>query len=301
MDRLDERIKFQIPESHRSEYNAQGNALIGGRGTGKSTLLEYLRWGLCDQPVDNTGSDIAPVQMRRKKLIDDTLLKLDGEVIVTFLLNGVPHIVKRNSKTQEISLRIGSGPFSQVTEQQVRNIFPVQAYSQKQLSSLGVRIEELKRFVELPIKQTLDKIHFDIRSTEAGLRSAYSNLIRQREIDAEIKKCDLEITSQTEQVTTLREALKGLSDADQETIGKKNLYDNEEAIIQGLEDELHRVKELVSSLQAGVPDKQKEPSTQPEIENADIIEGIRVAYAAKLQEARDLVARLSALFLRKNH
>jgi type III restriction enzyme len=278
------------------EFNEQGNALIGGRGTGKSTLLEYLRWGLCDQPVDNTGSDIAPVQMRRKKLIDDTLLKLDGEVIVTFLLNGVPHIVKRNSKTQEISLRIGSGPFSQVTEQQVRNIFPVQAYSQKQLSSLGVRIEELKRFVELPIKQTLDKIRFDIRSTEAGLRSAYSNLIRQREIDAEIKKCDLEITSQTEQVTTLRGALKGLSDADQETIGKKNLYDNEEAIIQGLEDELHRVKELVSSLQAGVPDEQKEPGTQPEIENADIIEGIRVAYAAKLQEARDLVARLSALF-----
>ena len=278
------------------EFNQQGNAVIGGRGTGKSTMLEYLRWGLCDQPVDNTGSDIAPVQMRRKKLIDDTLLKLDGEVIVTFLLNGVPHIVKRNSKTQEIFLRIGGGQFSQVTEQQVRNIYPVQAYSQKQLSSLGVRVEELKRFVELPIKQVLDKIRFDVRSTEAGLRSAYSNLIRQREIEAEIKKYDLEITSQTEQVTTLRGALKGLSDADQETIGKKTLYDNEEARIQGLEDELCRVKGLVSSLQAGVPEEQNEQGTQTEIENADIIEGIRAAYAAKLQEAHDLVARLSALF-----
>jgi len=278
------------------EFSEQGNAVIGGRGTGKSTLLEYLRWGLCDQPVDNTGSDIAPVQMRRKKLIEDTLLKLDGEVIVAFLLNGVPHIVKRNSKTQEISLRIGGGAFSQVTEQQMRNIFPVQAYSQKQLSSLGVRIEELKRFVELPIKQTLDKIRFDIRSTEAGLRSAYSNLIRQREIEAEIKKYDLEITSQTEQVTTLRNALKGLSDTDQETIGKKVLYDNEEGVIQGFEDELHRVKELVAALETGVPEEQKEEGTPPEIENTDIIEGIRAAYAAKLQEARDLTARLSALF-----
>jgi chromosome segregation protein len=279
-----------------AEFNQQDNAIIGGRGTGKSTLLEYLRWGLCDQPVDNTGSDIAPVQMRRKKLIDDTLLKLDGEVIVTFLLNGVQHIVKRNSKTQEIFLRIGGGQFSQVTEQQVRNIFPVQAYSQKQLSSLGVRVEELKRFVELPIKQALDKIRFDIRSTEAGLRSAYSNLIRQREIEAEIKKYDLEITSQTEQVTTLRGALKGLSDTDQETIGKKVLYDNEEGIIQGLEDELYRVKELVDSLQAGVPEEQKEEGTQPEIDNTDIIKEIQAAYAAKLQEVRDLVVRLSALF-----
>jgi type III restriction enzyme len=278
------------------EFNEQSNAVIGGRGTGKSTILEYLRWGLCDQPVDNTGSDIAPVQVRRKKLIDDTLQKLDGEVIVTFLLNGVPHIVKRNSKTQEIFLRIGSGPFSQVTEQQVRNIFPVQAYSQKQLSSLGVRIEELKRFVELPIKQTLDKISFDIRSTGAALRSAYSNLTRQREIDAEIKKYDLEIISQTEQVASLRGALKGLSDADQTTIGEKQLHDNEEAIIQGLEDELYRVKDLASSLEAGLPEEQKENGSQPEIKNADIIAGIQTAYAAKLQEARGLIAQLSALF-----
>jgi type III restriction enzyme len=279
-----------------AEFNEQGNAVIGGRGTGKSTILEYLRWGLCDQPVDNTGSDIAPVQMRKKKLIDDTLQKLDGEIIVTFLLNGVPHIVKRNSKTQEISLRIGGNAFSQVTEQQVRNIFPVQAYSQKQLSSLGVRIEELKRFVELPIKQALDKIRFDIRSTEAGLRSAYSNLIRQREIEAEIRKYDLEITSQMEQLATLRGALKGLSDTDQETIGKKALYDNEESVIQGFEDELHRVKGLVDALQVGIPEEQKEEAAPPEIENTDIVEGIRAAYAAKRQEVRDLVARLSALF-----
>jgi len=31
--------------------NKQYNALIGGRGTGKSTILEYLRWGLCDQTM----------------------------------------------------------------------------------------------------------------------------------------------------------------------------------------------------------------------------------------------------------
>jgi chromosome segregation protein len=31
--------------------NPQYNALIGGRGTGKSTLLDYLRWCLCDQPA----------------------------------------------------------------------------------------------------------------------------------------------------------------------------------------------------------------------------------------------------------
>jgi len=87
------------------DFDQQYNAVIGGRGTGKSTMLEYLRWVLCDQPVDNTDSDIAPVQTKRKKLIDDTLQKVDGEVIVTFLLNNVRHIIKRNSKTQENLLK----------------------------------------------------------------------------------------------------------------------------------------------------------------------------------------------------
>src|SRR5207245_11605923 len=107
----------------------QYNAAIGGRCTGKSTILEYLRWALCDQPVENTDSDIAPDQTKRKKLIDDTLQKVDGEVIVTFLLNDVKHIIKRNSKTQEILLKIGDKDFAKATEQEVRNLLPVQAYS----------------------------------------------------------------------------------------------------------------------------------------------------------------------------
>ena len=37
-------------------FNPQYNAIIGGRGTGKSTLLDYLRWALCDQAAD-AGDD----------------------------------------------------------------------------------------------------------------------------------------------------------------------------------------------------------------------------------------------------
>jgi chromosome segregation protein len=161
------------------DFNQQYNAVIGGRGTGKSTILEYLRWGLCDQPVD-TDSDIAPVQMKRKKLIDDTLQKVDGEAIVTFLLNDVRHIIKRNSRSQEVLLKIGDAEFVRTTEQEVRNLFPMQAYSQKQLSSVGVRIDELKRFVEQPIKHSLDQVRSDIRDTEAKIRAAYGNLVRKK-------------------------------------------------------------------------------------------------------------------------
>jgi chromosome segregation protein len=42
------------------EFNLQYNALIGGRGTGKSSLLEYLRWGLCDQPTGEIDDSELP-------------------------------------------------------------------------------------------------------------------------------------------------------------------------------------------------------------------------------------------------
>jgi len=278
------------------DFNGQYNAVIGGRGTGKSTILEYLRWGLCDQPVDNTDSDIAPVQTKRKKLIDDTLQKFDGEVIVTFLLNEVKHIIKRNSKTQEILLKIGDADFELTIEQEVRNLFPVQAYSQKQLSSVGVRIEELKRFVELPIKQSLDQIRSDIRDAEVKIRTAYGNLIRKKEIEAEMAKYSLEINSLTRQLAKLRKALKGLSKADQEIIERKTEYDNEEIVIENLKNELAQAEELVKTLQSEFNDTAAEQDDELEIQNKALLKSIKGKYSAKFGQIKKQIAALSDLF-----
>ncbi len=278
------------------EFNQQYNAVIGGRGTGKSTILEYLRWGLCDQPVENTDSDIAPVQTKRKKLIDDTLQKVDGEVIVTFLLNDVRHIIKKNSRRQEVLLKIGDADFVQTTEQEVRNLFPMQAYSQKQLSSVGVRIDELKRFVEQPIKHTLDQIRSDIRDTEAKIRTAYGNVIRKKEVGAEIAKYNLEIASLSEQLGTLRKALKGLSEADQETIKQKAEYDNEELIIENLRNELSRAEELVDTLKEEFDKDTEEQEDDLEIRNRALIKSIQGKYSARSGQIRKQIAVLANLF-----
>ena len=64
-------------------FNSQYNALIGGRGTGKSTILEYLRWALCDQPPPSEEADDTPNYLaRRRRLIADTLKPLSATVDV---------------------------------------------------------------------------------------------------------------------------------------------------------------------------------------------------------------------------
>lgn len=275
------------------DLNQQYNAIIGGRGTGKSTILEYLRWGLCDQPVESEDVDI--VQSKRRSLIDNTLQKFDGEVQVEFLLNDVPHIVKRNSKKQEILLKIGDGNFEIATEQQIRNLLPIQAYSQKQLSSVGVRIDELKRFVELPIKQELDQVRSDMRDTQSKMRTAYGNLIRMNEIETEVDKNNVEIASLTEQLGKLRKGLKGLSEADQKIIEQKSKYDEEEAIVEALQNQLETAEENVQTLVDSFGEDE-EGEEEGEIENKAAIKDIKKKYASKFGEIEASVNALSNLF-----
>lgn len=279
-----------------TDFNLQYNALIGGRGTGKSTILEYLRWGLCDQPTEETDPDAAGVQAKRRELIEKTLTEANGQVIITFFLNGVKHILKRKTNPQEILLKIGDGAFAQATEQEVRNLFPVQAYSQKQLSSVGVRIQELKRFVELPVKRTLDQISSDLRDIEVKIRSVYGNRIRKKEVESEIAKYDLEIKSLATQLTLLRGALKGLSSEDQEVIRQKSSYDNEELIVANLKNEIDQLREGVEVLMSSFAESSQEPDEDTVIQNEALIAAIRKKYMSKTKEIGRGVDAIHDLF-----
>lgn len=284
------------------DFNRQYNAIIGGRGTGKSTILEYLRWGLCDQPVESEDIDI--VQRKRKNLIDNTLEKFDGEVCVEFLLNGVLHIVKRNAKKQEILLKIAEGDFKNANEQEIRNLLPIQAYSQKQLSSVGVRIDELKRFVEIPIKQRLDQIKSKVIDVQSKMKGAYSNFIRMKQIRVEINEISIEIASLSKQLDKLRQSLKGLSVDDQKIIEQKTKYDEEESIIGELQIQLGRAKESVQSLveffnmdNTDVDNNENQEKTNEEaVENKEIIAEIRSKFKSKFEEIESGVNVLSAFF-----
>ena len=135
------------------EFNPQYNALIGGRGTGKSTILEYLRWALCDQPPPSVDEDDAPNYVaRRRRLIDQTLRPLNATVEVKFDINGVPHAVRRDSQNGELLMKIAGDEMRPCSEEEVRRLLPIQAYSQKQLSDVSVRVDELSRFITAPIR-----------------------------------------------------------------------------------------------------------------------------------------------------
>lgn len=227
------------------DFNTQYNAIIGGRGTGKSTILEYLRWGLCDQMISEKQDDeLTSLHSGRRGLIQKTLQKNDGIVRVHFMKNGIPHIVKRTSNPDHVSMRIGSSSFQDCTEDMVRMLLPIQAYSQKQLSSVGVRVDEMRRIIEAPISELLRDVSMSISNTSLEIRSIYGDTLRKEEAEKNIVRYELELTSVKEQIEQMRIAFSATVEGDESIIKLKNQFDEERSLI-GL---WYKQKDIITDL-----------------------------------------------------
>jgi len=284
------------------EFNAQYNALIGGRGTGKSTILEYLRWGVCDQIRSfSDPDDMSDLEKRRKKLIQKTLTDFGGEVRITFTLNGINHIIKRSTISNEIHLKIDAGDFQLVKEEDVRKILPIQAYSQKQLSSVGVSTDELKRFIQTPILTEIANLDFELAENVKLTRSEYLNVNRRRDIEKEIELIELETTSLSTQALALRQSLSGISEEDQALIAKKVVYEQEANVISNIKREFDTVFSKVNELTTAL---QNHPEPLPEglsLPNIDLISILHDAKSRKLNEIKDLATALKDTLLSENN
>lgn len=286
--------KFLGPVS--LDLNPQYNAIIGGRGTGKSTILEYVRWALCDQPpADTIDDDVPDFQKRRQALIAGTLLPLNAVVDVVFVLNQVEHIVRRKA-TGELSLKIGDGSFQLCGEHNVRELLQVRAYSQKQLSAVGARLDELRRFVHAPIQSELDSIGEEISSLVGYLRAQFDRVIRQRSLQKDIGAHDLELKSVKEQLDKLRSSLKGLSEADTAVIQRQAHYELEQRTVQAMDRDVTvartAVQTLVDELRR-VPAPLNNTSTR---ENAELLQRAHAALASWIADSLKSVAALQAVF-----
>ena len=241
------------------ELNPQYNAFIGGRGTGKSTCLEYLRWALCDQPPTLGGVDDIPDQAtRRERLITQTLQPLEGQVEVHFLLNGTPHMVRRYASTGEVMLKVGSNELLPATPEDVRSLLPIEAYSQRQLSSVGVRLEQLTLFVTTPIRDRLNEIKTRSAETAAEIRENYAHLERYRSLSKAIAKDRFTIDSLTQRAENLRGTLGGLSDEDRECLSSKPRYDEADQLVDSWIRKIEQARGETERFQSALQDMETE-------------------------------------------
>lgn len=230
------------------DLNTQYNCLIGGRGTGKSTILEYLRWGLCDQPPLFSEEDELPdFQAKRVNLILHTLAPLNAVVTISVEINGVPHIVRRHAKDGKVLLKIGDGDFGERTEEEIRALLPVQAYSQKQLSSVGVRTDELIRFIQSPLKKQLDTFEDAVRKVKGEIRKYFGLLRTKKELLKQIEGEELELDSLMKQEKSLRSQLKGLDNEDQRILSVHDYFVQEGQLLSNWQRNIQQIRDAINT------------------------------------------------------
>lgn len=275
-------------------FNPQYNALIGGRGTGKSTILEYLRWALCDQPPATDDPDAPNYQSRRSRLIENTLKPLGATVDVTFIVNDVVHVVRRDSKDGSLLIKVGPDEMRVCNEAEVRALLPVQAYSQKQLSDVSVRTDELARFITAPIRMELAQLDRRISEKAERIRQTYANRRRQQALTADIARRTLEARSLQEQADAIRNSLSGLSDEDRALLNQGKSYDAAEEAVDGWQNDLRSVANGLSGLSAEIAASLEQVAPPPEAPDGDLLKKAHGEYTQLMTQASQVIDTLLA-------
>ena len=126
------------------EFNPWLNAVIGSRGTGKSTLVDLLRVTLRRESELNAGGDESSLRAAFNKRLrvpanryEEGLLTLETAVEVTYRKDGARFVLSwdKQGSTQPISRIEGDQRIPE--EGDIRERFPVRIYSQKQLFDLA--------------------------------------------------------------------------------------------------------------------------------------------------------------------
>ena len=126
-------------ESFTLRFNPWLNAIIGGRGTGKSTLIEFLRLAL---RRDNELPDDLKTEFEKYSRVstsreDGGLLTNETRIAVTYRKNGSRFLVQWSPAGELDSIQEEIDGSWKHAEGEVRQRFPVQIYSQKQIFHLA--------------------------------------------------------------------------------------------------------------------------------------------------------------------
>jgi len=127
------------PQPFAVRLNPWLNAIIGGRGTGKSTLIEFLRHVL--RRVDELPDDLKPEFEKYGRIYlsreDGGLLRSDSAISVIYRKNGMRFRIQWNPDGSLDPIQEESDEIWTRAEGDIRQRFPVRIYSQKQIFQLA--------------------------------------------------------------------------------------------------------------------------------------------------------------------
>ena len=216
-------------------FSPEFSAVIGGRGSGKSSFLECVAFGLgrsCyDAPRDHySGTD------RMRDLISDTLVSKGGRVSLKLVQdNAVFTIVRGPATAHQPQIVYPTGTTQTVNVKELRSLFPAVVYSQGELAEIGkqagkrTRLTDLLQFVDPDYKRVDQRLAAHIEAAKDRVRVAIQAVANSWRLHAELRKATTSRTSIQQRVEALEKTLPTLSAEDREVVDffdKANDFDS---------------------------------------------------------------------------
>ena len=295
------------------------NAVIGGRGSGKSSFLEYLAFGLGRSCYDAPREHYSGTH-RMHDLINDTLVSKGGQVSLTVIQDNAPFkIVRGPATTYQPRITYPNGSTQTITVKELRALFPAVVYSQGELAEIGkqagqkTRLSDLLQFVNPDFKKEDDRLAADIEAAKGKVRAAIQAVAKHWLEQSKLRNLTTTRDSLRQRVEALEKTLPTLSPDDQAKVDhfdKANDFESKrfqaskhaDQILQELEvsaAELVNERDLstdlkgeVEAVQQSYRDLFKTFGTGIKQLRADlakrrtVLTGAETAWAAKLQQAR---------------
>ena len=143
----------------------------------------------------------------------------------------------------ELMRKVSEDYFVPAREADIQALLPITPPVKKRLSSVAVRVDELRRFIVAPIRHELEGVDAAISEIAGRFRENYARRERAGSLDASLGQLTMSEESLTKQAANLRGSLKGLSAADQVLLERKQAVDAVRETVAGWKRDLEALRE----------------------------------------------------------
>ena len=195
-------------DAEKLEFNPCYNAIIGGRGTGKSTIihalrLAYRRWGelkLLAGPFDQFKHFSQPVKERD----GDGALRDQTEIRIEINRDGVPHLLRwrHDGEGECVEERKGDAGWHPSRSQEINEArFPVRIFSQGQIAAMaGENRQALLGIIDEAadvgdLDREFEKEKNQYFTQRAKLRELYAQMQHRTELERELAELNKKIST----------------------------------------------------------------------------------------------------------
>jgi ABC-type lipoprotein export system ATPase subunit len=235
-------------------FNPGFNALIGGRGSGKSAVLEYLRFGLGRTSTDLPSTETAKPKERSASLIEDTLSN-GGYVEISLEREGISEKWRRELASRgTITVTDVTGRTTQLTLSDAQQKFPARAFEQKGLSSTmndpASAADQITGIAAAEEVEQRREIERDINTSRRSVTLALQQLAAywHLQLDVQRKAALLEETQLRANNVAERLKTEGVSQEALDVIDQSPQYSSGAAVLQSVETAIASGKSTLTDL-----------------------------------------------------